>query len=80
MLSLTLHRAVSYEQMVNDKVSVIDVKGELTAFAEGVLMQAYTQVWHRPGAHGRVVGVGYKKSEADSPTCTPPRKIPHRFR
>ena len=28
---------------VNDKVSVIDVKGELTAFAEGVLMQAYTQ-------------------------------------
>ena len=28
---------------VNDQVSVIDVKGELTAFAEGVLMQAYTQ-------------------------------------
>ena len=28
---------------VNDKVSVIDVKGELTAFAEGVLMQAYSQ-------------------------------------
>ena len=28
---------------VNDKVSIIDVKGELTAFAEGVLMQAYTQ-------------------------------------
>jgi anti-sigma B factor antagonist len=28
---------------VNDKVSVIDVKGELTAFAEGVLMQAYDQ-------------------------------------
>jgi anti-sigma B factor antagonist len=28
---------------VNDKVSVIDVKGELTAFAEGVLMQAYNQ-------------------------------------
>jgi hypothetical protein len=80
MLSLTLHRAVSYEQMVNDKVSVIDVKGELTAFAEGVLMQAYTQGWHRPGANGRVVGVGHKKSEADSPTCTPPRKIPHRFR
>ena len=47
MLSLTLHRAVSYEQMVNDKVSVIDVKGELTAFAEGVLMQTYIQGWHR---------------------------------
>ena len=28
---------------VSDKVSVIDVKGELTAFAEGVLMQAYSQ-------------------------------------
>ena len=28
---------------VNDKVSVIDVKGELNAFAEGVLMQAYDQ-------------------------------------
>jgi anti-sigma B factor antagonist len=28
---------------VNDKVSVIDVKGELTAFAEGVLMDAYNQ-------------------------------------
>ena len=28
---------------VDDKVSVIDVKGELTAFAEGVLMQAYNQ-------------------------------------
>jgi anti-sigma B factor antagonist len=28
---------------VNDKVSVIDIKGELTAFAEGVLMQAYNQ-------------------------------------
>jgi anti-sigma B factor antagonist len=28
---------------VSDKVSVIDVKGELTAFAEGVLMDAYGQ-------------------------------------
>ena len=28
---------------VNDKVSVIDVEGELTAFAEGVLMDAYNQ-------------------------------------
>ena len=28
---------------VNDKVSIIDVKGELTAFAEGVLMEAYNQ-------------------------------------
>jgi anti-sigma B factor antagonist len=28
---------------VGDKVSVIDVKGELTAFAEGVLMEAYGQ-------------------------------------
>ena len=28
---------------VSDGVSVIDVKGELTAFAEGVLMQAYNQ-------------------------------------
>ena len=28
---------------VNDNVSVIDVKGELTAFAEGVLMDAYKQ-------------------------------------
>ena len=34
---------------VNDKVSVIDVKGELTAFAESVLMQAYNQA-----ADGRV--------------------------
>jgi hypothetical protein len=47
---------VSYEEMVNEKVSIIDVRGELTAFAEGVLMQAYTQGWHRPGANGRVVG------------------------
>jgi anti-sigma B factor antagonist len=30
-------------RMVNGQVSVIDVKGELTAFAEGVLMQAYNQ-------------------------------------
>jgi anti-sigma B factor antagonist len=28
---------------VNEKVSVVDVKGELTAFAEGVLMDAYNQ-------------------------------------
>src|SRR5215210_9584614 len=28
---------------VSDKVSVIDIKGELTAFAEGVLMDAYNQ-------------------------------------
>ncbi|HSL01616.1 MAG TPA: STAS domain-containing protein [Rubrobacteraceae bacterium] len=28
---------------VSDDVSVIDVKGELTAFAEGVLMDAYNQ-------------------------------------
>jgi anti-sigma B factor antagonist len=28
---------------VSDDVSVIDVKGELTAFAEGVLMDAYSQ-------------------------------------
>jgi anti-sigma B factor antagonist len=28
---------------VNESVSVIDVKGELTAFAEGVLMDAYSQ-------------------------------------
>ena len=28
---------------VNDGVSVIDVKGELSAFAEGVLMDAYNQ-------------------------------------
>ena len=28
---------------VNEKVSIIDVNGELTAFAEGVLMQAYGQ-------------------------------------
>jgi anti-sigma B factor antagonist len=28
---------------VSDKVSVIDVKGELTSFAEGVLMDAYKQ-------------------------------------
>jgi anti-sigma B factor antagonist len=28
---------------VSDKVSIIDVKGELTAFAEGVLMDAYGQ-------------------------------------
>src|SRR5215216_6838885 len=28
---------------VSDGVSVIDVKGELTAFAEGVLMEAYNQ-------------------------------------
>ena len=28
---------------VGDKVSIIDVKGELTAFAEGVLMDAYKE-------------------------------------
>jgi anti-sigma B factor antagonist len=28
---------------VSDDVSIIDIKGELTAFAEGVLMQAYNQ-------------------------------------
>jgi len=28
---------------VNEKVSIIDIKGELTAFAEGVLMDAYNQ-------------------------------------
>ncbi len=28
---------------VNDNTSVVDVKGELTAFAEGVLMDAYNQ-------------------------------------
>ena len=28
---------------VSDRVSVIDIKGELTAFAEGVLMEAYAQ-------------------------------------
>ncbi len=28
---------------VSDRVSVVDVKGELTAFAEGVLMEAYGQ-------------------------------------
>jgi len=28
---------------VNDNVSIIDVKGEMTAFAEGVLMDAYNQ-------------------------------------
>jgi anti-sigma B factor antagonist len=28
---------------VSDNVSIIDVKGELTAFAEGVLMDAYGQ-------------------------------------
>jgi anti-sigma B factor antagonist len=28
---------------VSDRVSVVDVKGELTAFAEGVLMDAYGQ-------------------------------------
>ena len=28
---------------VNDGVSVIDIKGELTAFAEGVLMDSYSQ-------------------------------------
>jgi anti-sigma B factor antagonist len=28
---------------INDKVSVVDIKGKLTAFAEGVLMQAYNQ-------------------------------------
>jgi anti-sigma B factor antagonist len=28
---------------VSEKVSIIDIKGELTAFAEGVLMDAYNQ-------------------------------------
>jgi len=28
---------------VNEKVSILDIKGELTAFAEGVLMDAYNQ-------------------------------------
>jgi anti-sigma B factor antagonist len=34
---------------VSEKVSVIDIKGELTAFAEGVLMDAYGQA-----SNGRV--------------------------
>ena len=28
---------------VSEKVSIVDVKGELTAFAEGILMDAYNQ-------------------------------------
>ena len=32
---------------VSDRVSIIDVKGELTAFAEGVLMDAYNQASDR---------------------------------
>ena len=32
---------------VSDDVSIIDVKGELTAFAEGVLMDAYNQASDR---------------------------------
>jgi anti-sigma B factor antagonist len=37
---------------VSDNVSIIDVKGELTAFAEGVLMDAYGQA-----SNGRVSAI-----------------------
>jgi anti-sigma B factor antagonist len=38
------HAQVTMEvRKVSDNVSIIDVKGELTAFAEGVLMDAYGQ-------------------------------------
>ena len=42
---------------VSDRVSVIDVKGELTAFAEGVLMDAYGQA-SEPGVQGIVLNFG----------------------
>ena len=49
---------------VNDKVSVIDVKGELTAFGEGVLMDAYGQA-SEPGVRGIILnfsGLEYMNS------------------
>jgi anti-sigma B factor antagonist len=42
---------------VSDKVSVVDVKGELTAFAEGVLMDAYNQA-SESGVRGIVLNFG----------------------
>jgi hypothetical protein len=62
---------------VNDKVSVIDVKGELTAFAEGVLMQAYTQGWHRAIRECQSGGGGLRKVSGRSTYLHPPRKIRH---
>jgi hypothetical protein len=64
--------------MVNEKVSVIDVKGELTAFAEGVLMHAYIQDWHRTFANGS--GGGSRKVNGRSTIRTPPRIIRAQFR
>jgi len=49
---------------VSDRVSVVDVKGELTAFAEGVLMDAYSQA-SEPGVQGIVLnfdGLEYMNS------------------
>ena len=34
---------------INEKVSVIDIEGELTAFSEDVLMDAYNQASEREG-------------------------------
>ena len=64
--------------MVNDKVSVIDVKGEFTAFAEGVLMQAYIQDWH--GTIRERQRGGSRKVNGRSTIRTPPRKIRAQFR
>jgi hypothetical protein len=64
--------------MVNDKVSIIDAKGEITAFAEGVLMQAYTQGRHRTIRECQA-GRGVAKSECLMPYPHTPRKIRSRF-
>jgi hypothetical protein len=65
--------------MVNDKVSIIDVKGELTAFAEGVLTLAYTQGWHRVIRECQAGGGGSRKLDADTLACTPLRKTREQF-
>jgi hypothetical protein len=65
---------------VNDKVSIIDVKGELTAFAESVLMQAYTQasdgrvraiVLNFEGPWSRCSSASTARSRGSSPTASP---------
>jgi len=45
---------------VNDKISIVDVQGELTAFSEGVLMDAYSQA---SAAGARVIILNFEGLE-----------------
>jgi anti-sigma B factor antagonist len=44
----------------NDSVSIVDIQGELTAFSEGVLMDAYTQA---SAAGARVIILNFEGLE-----------------